>query len=324
MYLFTRQNIKISWVLAICLVSGIFSLVRAEDTPDHLRQVIEDRFPGADIKEIESEVWEGQPVTEVEITTQGGAEYEIFVSKSGEILHIAEEKELPVIGGELTIGFGLRAEREIYKNADTEFEPMPFLAYEKGPFEIQGYDGISATFRLHGNDRFEVGLVGTIMMEEGYDTDDDYFKGMDKLDSYLYGGGLDFAMTFAGWEICLGILQDISGEYDGQEAELSFAYPWSATEFEFTPKLSLTWLSEKSVDYFYGISAKEARPDRPAYSPGSSFEMEAELMIQRPIYGNFSIIGLLGVSTFGSEITDSSLVDEDYEIEGVIGVTYTF
>ena len=320
----TLAKMKIYLLLGLSLMMNSPSVALAQDVPDKIRQVIEDRFPGADIKEIESELWEGQPVTEVELTAQDGTEYEVFVSKNGEILHIAEKKGLPWIGGELTIGFGLRGEREIYKDADTEFEPIPFLVYENGPFEIEAYDGINATYRLYGNDLFEVGLLGSIMMEEGYDTDDDYFKGMDELDSFLYGAGLEFAVTFAGWQTGLEILQDISGEHDGQEVELSFAYPWSVAGFGLTPKLSLTWLSKKTVDYFYGVSDSEARSDRPAYSPGSSFEIEAELMVQRPIYGNFSIIGLIGVSTFGSEITDSPLVDEDYEIEGAIGLSYTF
>jgi outer membrane protein len=47
-------------------------------------------------------------------------------------------------------------------------------------------------------------------------------------------------------------------------------------------------------------------------------------MIQRPLFGNFTAVGIVGISTFGNEIVDSPLVDEDYELEGVLGVMYTF
>ena len=43
-------------------------------------------------------------------------------------------------------------------------------------------------------------------------------------------------------------------------------------------------------------------------------------MVERPIYGNLSVIGIMGVGMYGSDITDSPLVDEDYGIEGAVGL----
>jgi outer membrane protein len=146
---------------------------------------------------------------------------------------------------------------------------------------------------------------------------------MKELD-YLYGAGLYLQRELAGWEIGLEILQDLSGENDGQQAELSLVYPWFVEQFELRPALSLTWLSEKTVDYLFGVSAEETRVDRPAYSPGASYEIELGLLIQRPFVGDFSAVGLFEISTYGKEITDSPLVDQDYSWEGVIGVMYSF
>ena len=47
-------------------------------------------------------------------------------------------------------------------------------------------------------------------------------------------------------------------------------------------------------------------------------------MVQRPLFGNFAVMGLVEVGTFGKEISDSPLVEEDYDFGGAIGVTYTF
>ena len=55
-------------------------------------------------------------------------------------------------------------------------------------------------------------------------------------------------------------------------------YPTSFAGFELRPELAFTWMSADTVDYFYGVSEVEARPDRPAYSPGSSFEIGAEVL----------------------------------------------
>jgi outer membrane protein len=229
-----------------------------------------------------------------------------------------------LIGGELSIGMFARGEREIYKDVGSKFEPAPFIRYENGPFEIEGYDGLDASFTLFRSGSYGIALTGSVDFEDGYDPDDsDYFEGMDELDT-LYSVGLKCETNFAGWEAELEFEQDVSGEHDGQEVELALVYPWMAGGFEFRPTLSATWLSEKTVDYFYGVSAKEAKPDRPAYSPGASYEIGAELMILRPLFGNFTAVGIVEISTFGKDITDSPLVDEDYEIEGVLGIMYTF
>ena len=198
-----KGKMIVCWFLALFLLLNLPCSALAQNIPDAVRNAIEDRFPGAEIKEIESEQWKGRAVTEVELTTRSGTAYEVFVSDSGEILHIEEEKGLPWIGGELSIGLGLRGEQEVYRDADSEFEPIPFFVYENGPFEIQGYDGIDVTYRLYGDNYFEAGLLGTLVMEGGYDTDDDYFEGMDELDSLLYDAGITLEVNYAGWQAAL-------------------------------------------------------------------------------------------------------------------------
>ncbi|MDY6951308.1 MAG: MipA/OmpV family protein [Thermodesulfobacteriota bacterium] len=317
-------NVKAVLAFGLFLLLGAPLAAQAGDVPEVIRQAIAQEFPGATIKETEQEVWKGQPVTEVELTSRDGVDYEVLMSDNGEILSVEEEEGLPWIGGELSLGLALHAEGEIYKGVDTEFQPVPFFEYENGPFEIRATDSIDATYAFYSSDRFSIALGGYVELEEGYDPDDsDFLEGMDEIET-LYGAGLELEGMVAGWEASLEVLQDVSGEHDGQQVELSLTYPWTAGGFEWRPELSLAWMSEKTVDYLYGVSAKEARAGRPAYAPGSSFEIGVELMVQRPLFGDFTAVGIFGISTFGSDITDSPLVDEDYAIEGVLGLMYTF
>jgi len=323
-----KQEIMILAIcLALCLhlMLGIAVADKGKDLPETVKSSIEKAFPGAKITEVEEEMWQDGVVMEVELISTDGSHYEVYVSEDGQILKVEEEDgELPWIGGELSIGMAARGEREIYKDVGSEFEPAPFIRYENGPFEIEGYDGLDASFKLFGTGSYEIALKGSVDFEEGYDSDDsDYFEGMYELDT-PYSVGLEYETNFAGWKAELEFEQDVSGEHDGQAVELALGYPWMAGGVEFRPTLSATWLSEKTVDYFYGVSAKEAKPDRPAYSPGASYEIGAELMILRPLFGNFTAVGIVETSTFGKDITDSPLVDEDYEIEGGLGIMYTF
>jgi outer membrane protein len=315
-------------ILVLLLGVGLFMIfafpARAMDVPDAIRKRVKQEFPGATITEIRKDVYNGLPVTEVEFITEDGTEYEMIVTEDGGVLSVEEEKGLPWIGGELSLGLGVMVERDIYKGVDTEVQPAPFLRYENGPFEIRAYEGVDATYTFFRTDRFSVAVGGFYEQDEGYDPDDsDYLKGMKTLDD-LFGAGLYLETEVAGFTAGLQIHQDLSGESDGQEVELSVFYPWFVAGFEIRPELSVTWLSEKTVDYYYGVSAGEARSDRPVYSPSSSFAFGLGLMIQRPIFGDFTAVGMVEASTFGSEIKDSPLVDEDFGWDAVFGVTYAF
>jgi outer membrane protein len=323
---YAKRYVMALLTLCLFLLPGSTTTALADDIGEPIRQLIDKEFPGAVIKETRQGTLKGQLVTEVELTSQDGTDYEVVISDKGEILHVEEEKGLPLIGGELSLGVALRMERDIYKGVKTEYKAVPFFryAYDDDRFKIVAYDSIDATFKVIKTDRFAIALRGSLDLNEGYNPDDsDFLKGMDKLDT-LYGVGLEIEWNYAGFCAALEALQDISGEHDGQQVELALRYPCNVAGFKIRPELSITWMSDEAVDYFYGVSTAEARADRPAYSPESSYEIEAELLIQRPLFGNFFILGIIGFTMYGSAITDSPIVDKDYGIEGAIGLAYTF
>lgn len=297
----------------------------AQELPENVRETIEREFPDAQIRKISEEIWKQKAATKVELTTKDGTLYEVHIAKDGQLLKVKDkDDELPLIGGKLSIALAVLAEQDIYKGVDSEIQPAPFLRYEKGPFEIMTRNGFDASLRVFGNKSFSASLKGSLLFDEGYNADDsDFLKGMDELET-LYNAGLGFEGQFGGWEVSLEALQDVSGEHDGQEVELAVEYQWQAAGFEFMPSVSITWLSKDTVEYFYGVSTKEANAERPAYSPGSSYEIGAELMIQRPLFGNFTAVGICEIASFAKDITDSPLVEDDYEISGILGVMYTF
>ncbi|MCG8617174.1 MAG: MipA/OmpV family protein [Desulfobacterales bacterium] len=308
--------------MMILFAGGVFA--HAVDLPVGIERQVSDAYPGAEIEAVRYEQWQGQMVYEVEIETRDGKELELIFSKDGELLEVEEEAGLPWIGGELSIGAGLMAETEIYRGTDTEFQPAFFFRYENNRLALQAYQDLALTYSFYRTDRLDLAVKGAVDFGGGYDPEDSsYLTGMDELDT-VYTAGLTGAFRIGEWDLGLEVLQDVSGEHDGQEVEVSVARTWMIGAFEFTPAVNLTWMSGDATDYYYGVSTREARADRAAYSPGAGFEAEVELMVQRPIYGDFTAIGVAGITAFGSEITNSPIVDEDYAGELVLGVMYSF
>lgn len=304
---------------------GVAEGVSAADVSEAVvREAVERRFPGAVIREIEQDRLKGQSVAEVELVDKDNNNFEVLISSSGEFLSVEEQEGLPWIGGELGLGFALRGERDIYKDAGTESELSPLFMYENGPLQILGYDGIDASLRFLGNDWLALKARGSIVLEEGYDpSNSNYFEGMDEL-STLYYAGLQLEAVQGNWMARLEVLQDISGEHRGQEIDTSLFYTKEWYGIEVRPELSVTLMSSDAVDYFFGVSEEEARPDRPAYSPGTSFEVGIGVLLLLSITKRFSAVALFEASAVGGEIKESPLVDSNYELEAALGFIYSF
>ncbi len=292
----------------------------------NITDVIQSAYPGARITEQREDTWQGLPVTEVELQTADGKDLEVIVSNQGEILDVEEESSLPLIGGSLTIGLGGQWESAFYKGEDSEFNPAPFLRYENGRFELQAYDGIEAMYTFYEFKGVNFTAKASYVNEEGYDPDDGtYLTGMDELDN-TFNAGLQIEKQMGKWAAGLEVMQDISGKHEGQQASLEITRRFDIGKFKFRPGVSLTWMSSKVVDYYYGVSAHEVRSDRPLYSPSSSFEAGVELFFERELFYNLSLIGYVELALPGSEIKDSPLVDKgkDCIFGSVIGVSYEF
>ncbi len=319
---------KHKWVTVISIflfVSlGIVASSGAKEISEAVKVKIEKQYPGAEIVEIREDTWNGKPVTEVEARTAEGRVYEFIISQDEKILHVEEEKGLPLIGGELSLGVAAFFERDVYRGVDDEVQPVPFLRYENGPFEIMAKDELTLSYKIFQGESYSVAALGAYNFEEGYDPDDSsYLKGMDKLSS-TYSVGLEGEMKVREFITGIEVLHDISSEKSGQEAEFSVEYPWHFAGFKLNAGLNVSWLSRKRVNYLYGVSAREATLERPFYNPKSSFEVGAELMLERPFLKNYTFVTLIEANKLGSEISDSPIVDDDVEISAAVGIMYSF
>lgn len=198
------------------------------------------------------------------------------------------------------------------------------MRYENKGFEIQAYDGICATYSFYEFNGAYFAAKAAYENDGGYDPDDNkYLSGMDEIDD-TFSAGLQVGKRMGKWSADLEIMQDISGGHDGQQACLEISRQIDIGKFMFRPGVSLTWMSSDMVDYYYGVGSHEVRRDRPFYAPDSGFEAGVELFFERELFYNFSLMGYVELTLPGGEITDSPLVDNDYQLGAVLGVSYSF
>lgn len=91
-----------------------------------------------------------------------------------------------------------------------------------------------------------------------------------------------------------------------------------------SPKISLNWLSDKLADYEYGVTAAQARTDRPAYHPGDAVSLEAGVTLFLELYKNWQIIFSSSVDFLPSALKDSPIVDQSQVFNFFTAVTRRF
>jgi outer membrane protein len=293
--------------------------------PFAVTKTITRQYPGAKIREVELETWQGQPAWEVELTTHEDENLEIYVSESGDILNVSKETSL--FGGELALGFGTFYEKSPYKGVGYEVDPVPIIQYQyrNGLFQVATEDGVECSYTLFKSDRFSFGPLAAAMIGDGFEEDDsDHLTGMDEPDMITYHGGLFCNYEAPNWGIELKFYNELLNEHSGQEVELSLEREWEFGKFGIEPSISAKYQSSDWTDYYYGVSMNEVRPGRPKYDPGSAINFSAELMLQYDLSPNISLIGMLECENLDSSISRSPIIERDLIFELFFGIMYSF
>ena len=90
------------------------------------------------------------------------------------------------------------------------------------------------------------------------------------------------------------------------------------------PAAGLTWQDESLVEHFYGVTADETAPGRPAYGDESSLNQHLSLTgIWQP-HPHWRLLGAIKGERLGDGITDSPIIEEDQIGSMLFGVIYQF
>jgi hypothetical protein len=119
-------------------------------------------------------------------------------------------------------------------------------------------------------------------------------------------------------------LTDLLDRHEGQETNLTYRYSFERGDLALSPFLTYSWQDSDLVGYYYGISAKEARPGLPEYDPGSAGNISYGLNTWYRLSDHVFVYGNLGITSFDRSIHRSPLVDTAGQVEAFVGSGYLF
>lgn len=116
---------------------------------------------------------------------------------------------------------------------------------------------------------------------------------------------------------------DLLSRHDGEELDLTYRYPIVAGRWTFTPSVSLVYQSRDLIDYYYGVSSAEARPDRPEYSPDSALFWRAGLNTAYHLTENWHVFANMSYENLDDTVRDSPLTERRNLFSSYVGASYS-
>lgn len=231
-------------------------------------------------------------------------------------------KAEPPSSGDAALGIGIevKTKQKPYRDMDNEFNVLPSLNYDNRWLRLDG-----------PNLDLKIGKTGPIAYAltvsyggDGYkSSDSSYLSGMNRRkDGFWLGGRATRENPLA--ELSADWRADASGYSNGQQASLIGQHRFSVGQLGVSPYLQGIWQNSEYVDYYYGVTAEEARITRTVYHGNASTSGKIGIHMD---YGlNESNILLLDVNStlLGANIKDSPLVSRSTLTEAMLGYMYRF
>ena len=218
------------------------------------------------------------------------------------------------------VGAGAVISSQPYDGTDFRTYPIPIFGYEGKRLYLRG---ITGGYRLFMGKSWSVGPVVQPRFD-GYEEDDSSaLAGMDDRNVSLDAGvGLSWRTDYGLLEA--SVVTDLLGEHDGQQIELSWTGLFSWKRWDFIPSAGVRFKSTNLVEYYYGVEPGEALATRPAYAPDRAVDPFVRLAVRRELTERWSLLTALQYEWLDSEIRDSPIVDDNYDLSIMGGVMYSF
>ncbi|MCH8250198.1 MAG: MipA/OmpV family protein [Proteobacteria bacterium] len=115
---------------------------------------------------------------------------------------------------------------------------------------------------------------------------------------------------------------EVSDRHEGLISQLALSLPMEWSRGYFVPSIELIQQTGDYVNYYYGVTAAEATPTRPAYSGDAATNLAFKARWGYALSEKWLLSGAVGLEQLDSTITNSPIVDQDNIWSARIGLAY--
>jgi len=224
------------------------------------------------------------------------------------------------------LGLGILSKQDAYTDIDRDTKLLPIVTYENKYIRLFGpqLEFKLPSLEINDSNKFEFSVVSKYEFFGYEDNDADILEGMDDRDGGFWMGAK------AEWknplvDITAELVTEVSGDSDGSSFNLGLERTWHFKErFTLTPRVVASWSNKDYVDYYYGVRQEEVNADRSFYKGDSTVNIETGIRGGYMFNEKHFMFLDLSVTSLGSEIKDSPLVDSSTQSRVFLGYIYRF
>ncbi|HEY6453003.1 MAG TPA: MipA/OmpV family protein [Steroidobacteraceae bacterium] len=207
----------------------------------------------------------------------------------------------------LGLGAGLAEVNPGYVGYHRRIDAFPLISYRSGRFFLSGTTaGVVAV----QNEAYSASLVLRPEFTRVRASDSPELAGLSTR-QWTIDGGVQLGVTQPWGKLSLAAVHDVLDRNNGTDVSLGYAYPIAlGAGRRLTPGLGVAWESAALTGYYYGVSAAEALPGRPEYSPGAALDPSARLDFELPLSSQWRLGAGVRYTRFDRAIRDSPLIDQ--------------
>lgn len=203
---------------------------------------------------------------------------------------------------------------------DNRIDLIPLYLYEGQWFFTRG---TSAGVHLFRSDTLAIDAVVDYRFDRLEVDSNNYFDGL-KNRRQTVDGGLSVSLKSDWGVVSATAINDLMGRHNGYELDLSYRYPWRSGRLVLSPFVSYIYQDRDLINYYYGVSANEAAPDRPVYRTGSADFWCAGIGVSYQLSPRLMAFSKIAIEQVDRKVQRSPLVDEKQLGAAAVGFAYLF
>ena len=223
--------------------------------------------------------------------------------------------------GSAGLGYVLKAEPSVYKDATTRLEIQPLFLYvgervflHSSRVGIKLFDSKEQRVDVFLDKRLEgfplrsppASLAGMAIRQSSTDA------------------GLSYRYRQPWGTLQAELLHGVSDTQSGTEARLTYGTETQSGRWTLRPSVTLAWRKAQLNDYYYGVTAGEATATRPAYSAGAGINASAGLYGSYQWSQNWRLLGGASATLLSGSISGSPIVGKRFLPSVYVGAAYDF
>lgn len=184
-------------------------------------------------------------------------------------------------------------------------------------------------YTLYANDNFMFNSIASptedfiLFNDFTYEIDDvPELRALEERNPSL-NGGVELIFNGKWGEFVMQLQTDLLGIHKGHIADFSYAQIFSGSKWDIRPTVGLIWKSSNYVDYFYGVSATDARATSlPEYDGRAALNWYFSIEARYQIIEDWNFVTAYYVQYADEGMADSPLLESDRYIEALAGVEW--